>query len=47
MSAPTALVIAGPGTNRDRDLSLAFELAGAAPTTVLAHDLIERPLQER
>lgn len=43
MSAPTALVIAGPGTNRDRDLSLAFELAGAAPTTVLANDLIERP----
>ena len=39
MSAPPALVIAGPGTNRDRDLSLALELAGADPTIVLATEL--------
>ena len=43
MTAPRALVIAGPGTNRDRDLALAFELAGASPTTVLVDELIERP----
>ncbi len=43
MSAPTALVIAGPGTNRDHDLALAFELAGAAPTIVLVGELIEQP----
>ena len=41
MSAPPALVIAGPGTNRDRDLSLALELAGADPTIVLATELAE------
>lgn len=48
MSDVPALVIAAPGTNRDRDLSLAFELAGAAPTTVLVEELAERPalLQE-
>jgi phosphoribosylformylglycinamidine synthase len=43
MTAPTALVIAGPGTNRDHDLTLAFELAGASPTIVLVAELIERP----
>lgn len=43
MTAPGALVIAGPGTNRDRDLALAFELAGASPTTVLVDELVERP----
>jgi phosphoribosylformylglycinamidine synthase subunit PurQ / glutaminase len=43
MSAVPALVIAGPGTNRDRDLALAFELAGAAPTIVLVDELVERP----
>ncbi len=41
MSAPPALVIAGPGTNRDRDLALALELAGADPTIVLATELAE------
>ena len=41
MSAPPALVIAGPGTNRDRDVSLALELAGADPTIVLATELAE------
>lgn len=43
MSAPPALVIAGPGTNRDRDLALALQLAGADPTVVLATELAERP----
>ncbi len=43
MSAPTALLIAGPGTNRDRDLELALELAGAQPTTILATELAEHP----
>jgi len=43
MSAPPALVIAGPGTNRDRDLVLALELAGADPTVVLATELAENP----
>lgn len=41
MSTPPALVIAGPGTNRDHDVSLALELAGAAPTIVLATELAE------
>ncbi len=43
MSLPPALVIAGPGTNRDRDLALAFELAGADPTIVLATELARHP----
>jgi phosphoribosylformylglycinamidine synthase len=34
-------VIAGPGTNRDRDLAFALELAGADPTIVLATELVE------
>ncbi len=41
MIAPPALVIAGPGTNRDRDLALALELAGADPTIVLAAELVQ------
>jgi phosphoribosylformylglycinamidine synthase len=36
-------VIAGPGTNRDRDLALALELAGADPTIVLATELESNP----
>lgn len=43
MTAPTALIVAGPGTNRDRDLALAFQLAGAAPRTVLVDELIAHP----
>jgi phosphoribosylformylglycinamidine synthase I len=43
MSAPNAIVIAGPGTNRDADLSLALELAGAVPRTVLASELVSSP----
>jgi phosphoribosylformylglycinamidine synthase len=43
VSSPPALVIAGPGTNRDRDLTLALELAGADPTVVLAAELADHP----
>jgi phosphoribosylformylglycinamidine synthase len=43
VSAPPALVIAGPGTNRDHDLALALELAGADPTIVRATELAEHP----
>lgn len=43
MTAPPAVVIAGPGTNRDRDVALALELAGADPTVILAAELVEHP----
>lgn len=43
MSAVPAIVIAGPGTNRDRDACDALVLAGAAPTVVLASELIANP----
>ncbi len=43
MSVPPALVIAGPGTNRDHDLALALQLAGAEPTIVLAAELVRHP----
>jgi phosphoribosylformylglycinamidine synthase len=43
VTAPTALVIAGPGTNRDRDLAVAFELAGADPRIVLVDELVRQP----
>jgi phosphoribosylformylglycinamidine synthase len=43
MSNPVALVLAGPGTNRDRDLALAFELAGAEPRITLVDEVIEQP----
>jgi len=43
MSRVPALVIAGPGTNRDRDVELALELAGASVQIVLAAELVDRP----
>lgn len=43
MSSPPALVIAGPGTNRDKDLALALEMAGADTTIVLASELASHP----
>jgi phosphoribosylformylglycinamidine synthase subunit PurQ / glutaminase len=43
MSKVRALVIAGPGTNRDRDVERALELAGADTKIVLASELIARP----
>lgn len=43
MSRPRALVLAGPGTNRDGDLALALSLAGADPTVVLATEAVAHP----
>ncbi|RLE23065.1 MAG: phosphoribosylformylglycinamidine synthase I [Actinobacteria bacterium] len=43
MSKVPAIVIAGPGTNRDRDVQQALELAGASARIVLANELVERP----
>lgn len=43
MSTPNALVLSGPGTNRDRDLVLAFELAGAIASVVLIDEVAEHP----
>lgn len=43
MSRPVALVVAGPGTNRDTDALLALDLAGAEPSVVLANELTARP----
>jgi phosphoribosylformylglycinamidine synthase len=40
---PTALVVAGPGTNRDRDAAFALELAGATPEVVLIDRLHDEP----
>jgi phosphoribosylformylglycinamidine synthase len=38
-----SIVIAGPGTNRDRDVELALELAGASVRIVLADELVRTP----
>ena len=43
MSRVPALVIAGPGTNRDRDVQHALELAGADTRIVLASELVREP----
>lgn len=43
MSPVPAIVIAGPGTNRDRDVLQALELAGASVRVVLASELVARP----
>lgn len=43
MNLPTAMVIKAPGTNRDGDVSLALELAGAAPRVVLTGELVADP----
>ena len=43
MSKVPAIVIAGPGTNRDRDVQQALERAGAAARIVLASELVARP----
>ncbi len=43
MSRPAAIVVAGPGTNRDTDAVLALDLAGAEPSVVLAGELTARP----
>ncbi len=43
MTAPNALVIAGPGTNRDNDVSFALELAGATTSIALITDVAATP----
>jgi phosphoribosylformylglycinamidine synthase len=43
MSRPTAMVLAAPGTNRDRDVSFALDLAGAEPRIVLLAELVADP----
>ncbi len=43
MNQVSAVVIAGPGTNRDHDVRQALELAGANAKIVLASELVERP----
>jgi phosphoribosylformylglycinamidine synthase len=47
MSRPLAMVVAGPGTNRDRDVAFALDLAGATPEIVLAADLTADPSRLR
>ena len=41
MSRPTALVLAAAGTNRDRDVGFALDLAGAEPRLTLLAELID------
>jgi len=43
MSAPLALVLAAPGTNRDHDAAFALELAGADPRVTLLSELLVDP----
>lgn len=43
MRRPPALVITGPGTNRDPDVAFALETAGAEPTIRLASELATDP----
>ena len=38
-----AIVVTGPGTNRDRDVADALQMAGADVRTVRARELIDRP----
>jgi phosphoribosylformylglycinamidine synthase I len=40
---PVAVIVAGPGTNRDRDLALALELAGADTRIVSTGELEAKP----
>ena len=43
MSRPTAMVLAAPGTNRDRDVAFALDLAGAATRPTLLAELVADP----
>jgi phosphoribosylformylglycinamidine synthase len=43
MTGVPAVVIAGPGTNRDHDAAAALEAAGATPRLVLARELVDEP----
>ena len=43
MSAPQAVVLTAPGTNRDHDVAFALELAGATPRITLLAELVANP----
>ena len=43
MTRVSAIVIAGPGTNRDRDAAAALEMVGACAEIVLASQLMQDP----
>lgn len=43
MKRVSAIVVTGPGTNRDRDVADALQMAGADVRTVRARELIDRP----
>ncbi len=43
MTGPTAIVLGAPGTNRDRDVALALELAGGRPRLTSLSDLADAP----
>jgi phosphoribosylformylglycinamidine synthase len=43
VTRPAAIVVSGPGTNRDTDAVLALDLAGAEPAVVLTAELAARP----
>jgi phosphoribosylformylglycinamidine synthase len=43
VTRPAALVVSGPGTNRDTDALLALDLAGAEPAVALAAELAACP----
>ena len=43
MSRPRAMVLAAPGTNRDRDVAYALQLAGADPQITLLEELVAEP----
>jgi phosphoribosylformylglycinamidine synthase subunit PurQ / glutaminase len=47
MTKPNALVVRAPGTNRDHDVSLALELAGATPRIATLAALRANPQQLR
>jgi phosphoribosylformylglycinamidine synthase len=40
---PSALIITAAGTNCDRELALAFSLAGAEPESIHLHELLDQP----
>ena len=43
MSRPIALVMRAPGTNRDQDVALALDMAGAEPMIATAAEIIASP----
>jgi phosphoribosylformylglycinamidine synthase len=43
MSRPVAVVVSAPGTNRDRDVALALDMAGAEPRPALLAELLASP----